>query len=220
MLLFWLTWFIHIATVCEWLVAIFLFWQYGNLIQNCKMQFLAVSMTPHLCAGIFVLLFHFSNDTYTPYLITARILTFIGSLLLLTSALVLLLNQYWRWVTLVIGSGLIWILLQWSLLSENSALFLQAANLYYISFLLVLLTVYRRQPTLFSPLIISGFWSLLVFVAVTLFSTQIAVTQQGLPSLSHHDFLHGLSESVLSVSNLLIAIGVSQRIAYWRSNAS
>ncbi|MBK1640514.1 hypothetical protein CKO12_01195 [Chromatium okenii] len=213
------TWFIHIATVGEWLVAMFLFWQYGRLIQNRKLQFFALSMTPHLCAGIFILLFHSSNDTHVLYLTVASFLTFTGSLLLLTAALTLLLNQYWRWSGLVIGSGLIWILMQWSLFGENSALFLRAANLYHISFLLVLLAVYRRQPTLFSPLIISGFWLLLVFVAVTLLSTQIAVTQQGLPSLSHHDLLHGLSESVLSVSNLLIAIGVSQRIAYWRSNA-
>ncbi len=200
-------------------MAMFLFWQYGRLIQNRKLQFFALSMTPHLCAGIFILLFHSSNDTHVLYLTVARFLTFTGSLLLLTATLTLLLNQYWRWSGLVIGSGLIWILMQWSLFGENSALFLRAANLYYISFLLVLIAIYRRQPTLFSPLIISGFWLLLVFVAVTLISTQIAVTQQGLPSLSHHDLLHGLSESVLSVSNLLIAIGVSQRITYWRANA-
>ncbi|WP_338115420.1 DUF3593 domain-containing protein [Thiocystis minor] len=43
-------------------------------------------------------------------------------------------------------------------------------------------------------------------------STRIATLTQGLPSLSHADLLHGASESLLSVSNFLVALGVFLRI--------
>ncbi|HBG96430.1 MAG TPA: hypothetical protein DDY14_14195, partial [Chromatiaceae bacterium] len=90
--------------------------------------------------------------------------------------------------------------------------FLSLAQVFYLGFLLLLILVYRRDPSLFSPLTIIGFWFLLVFVAVTIVTTYIATVQLGLPSLPHADVLHGLSESLLSVANLLVALGALQRL--------
>lgn len=215
MLLSWPTWLIHLLTVTEWGTAMWLFWRQGQLLGRRELRVFALCMTPHLFAGLSILLFHASTDTQRWLIELSRTLSFSGSLLLLSATLAMVLaarrqRPIWAWA--LVALGVVWAVTQWPLLGEQSREMLQAANLCYLAFLLTLLWLHRLERTLFSPLTITGFWFLLVFVAATIASTQIATVEQGLPSLSHHDLLHGLSESLLSVSNLLIAIGVYRQL--------
>ncbi len=155
--------------------------------------------------------FHLSGDTQPFLLETARVMTFGGSLLLWVAILAMLSARHGRLAWLIVPVGLVWALTQWPITGDSSAVMLRAANVCYMLFLLTLLLVYRRDQTLFSPVTVSGFWFLLVFVAVTIINTRIATTH-GLPSLAYDDVLHGASESLLSISNLLIVVGVSLKI--------
>jgi hypothetical protein len=219
MLLSWPTWAIHLFTVTEWAVAMGLFWRYGRLIRRPELQVFAVCMGPHLMSGLLILGFHLSGDTMRGLLEVSRLTNFSGSLLLLTATLAMApaLRRWRRWVWGIVPVGLVWVAsAHWPLLGAHSTEVLRAANVAYLAFLLGLLWVYRADRMLFSPLTIGGFWFLLVFVAVTIFTTRIATVGLGLPSLSHADVLHGLSESLLSVANLLVALGVYRRIAAQR----
>ena len=57
-----------------------------------------------------------------------------------------------------------------------------------------------------------GFWFVLVFIGVTVFFMYLSTDLRGFPTLSHDDLLHGAAESLLTVSNLLIALGVHRKI--------
>lgn len=222
MLLSWPTWIIHLLTVTEWAVAMGLFWRYGRLIQRRELQVFAVSMGPHLMSGLLILGFHLSGDTVRGLLEVSRLMNFGGSLLLLAATLAMapMLRRWRRWVWAIVPVGLVWgALAHWPLLGEHSSAVLRAANVAYLSFLLGLIWVYRTDRVLFSPLTIGGFWFLLVFVAVTIFTTRFTTVDLSLPSLSHADVLHGLSESVLSIANLLVALGVYRQIAARRKPA-
>ena len=215
MLLSWPTWIIHLFTVTEWAVAMGLFWRYGRLIQRRELQIFAVCMGPHLISGLLILGFHLSGDTARGLLEVSRLTNFGGSLLLLVATLMMVptLGRWQRCVWGIVPLGLVWVaLVHWPLLGEHSMAVLRAANIAYLSFLLSLLWVYHADRRLFSLLTIGGFWFLLVFVAVTLFTTRIATVDLGLPSLSQADVLHGLSESLLSITNLLVALGVYRQI--------
>jgi hypothetical protein len=222
MLLSWPTWAIHLFTVTEWGVAMGLFWRYGQLIGRRELQVFAVCMGPHLMSGLLVLSFHFSGDAMRELLELSRLTNFVGSLLLSAAILTMVptLRQWQRWIWAIVPIGLIWVVsAHWPLLGEHSTAVLGAANVAYLVFLLGLIWVYRTDRVLFSPLTIGGFWFLLVFVAVTIFTTRIATIDLGLPSLSHADALHGLSESLLSITNLLVALGVYRQIQAWRKPA-
>jgi hypothetical protein len=52
----------------------------------------------------------------------------------------------------------------------------------------------------------------LVFVAVTIVCTHFAINVRGYPTLTHDDLLHGFAESLLTLSNLMIAIGIAQKL--------
>lgn len=215
MLLSWSTWAIHLFTVTEWAVALGLFWHYGRLIQRRELQVFAVCMGPHLMSGLLILAFHLSGDTVRGLLEVSRLTNFGGSLLLLTSTLAMVpaLRRWRRWMWAIVPVGLFWVALaHWPLLGEHSSAVLRTANVAYLMFLLGLFWVYRADRMLFSSLTIGGFWFLLVFVAGTIFTTRIATVELGLPSLSHADVLHGLSESLLSIANLLVALGVYRQI--------
>jgi len=212
------TWIIHILTVSEWLVAIVLFARYGRAIDSAPLRLFALCMVPHLIAGASMLLFHVGGDRWDAVLSAARGLTFVGSLMLLAAVLAMLplkyVNRVWWLVPAVLGWG-VW---QASTSPEGFAALLPVTNTLYLVFLVSLLFVRRADPRLFSWLTVAGFWFLLVFVVVTLFNQHEAVNVRGLPSLSHADFLHGASEAVLSVSNLMIALGVHLQLRKLRAS--
>ena len=202
------TWIIHILTVSEWLVAIVLFARYGRAIDSASLRLFALCMVPHLIAGASMLLFHVGGDRWDVVLSAARGFTFVGSLMLLAAIVAMLpsrhANRVWWLVPVVLAWG------AWQVVagSEGVAGLLPVTNTLYLAFLVTLLFVWRSDPRLFSALTVAGFWFLLVFVVVTLVNQHVAVNLRGLPSLSHADLLHGASEAVLSVSNLMIALGV------------
>lgn len=208
------TWIIHLLTVSEWLTAIVLIRRYAMVIEHSGLRLFAYAMLPHLFGGLMVLAFHVSGDQTRELIDASRVLTFIGSLSLLTATLLILrpVRAHGALLpALVIGTAIIWAV--WRVLTTGSpAALLPGTNVTYLVFLVALLAAYRRDPALFSPISVFGFWFLLVFVAVTITATYIATERLGLPSLTHADLLHGGSESFLSISNLLIAIGAYRRL--------
>lgn len=208
------TWIIHLLTVSEWLAAIVLIRRYALRIERPRLALFALAMIPHLVGGLLILSFHASGDRATGLLDAARVLTFLGSLSLLTVTLLMLrmgrVNVVWLTAALVLVS------LSWGigrLLGDGGiGALLPGTNLLYLAFLVTLLVLHRQDRHLFSPLSVAGFWFLLVFVAATIATTHVATTRLGLPSLSHADLLHGASESLLSVSNFLIAFGAHQQL--------
>lgn len=209
------TWIIHLLTVSEWLAAILLFRRYAMRIERPRLQWFAYAMIPHLLGGMAVLGFHLSGDRADGLIDLSRGLTFIGSLSLLSAALLLLPEgrlPRTGMAAAIMVLGLLWGLFRLSVSGVESATLLPAANLVYLGFLLMLLVLYQQDRLLFSALTVFGFWFLLVFVAVTISTTRMATLRLGLPSLSHADLLHGASESLLSVSNFLIAFGVYRRL--------
>ena len=88
---------------------------------------------------------------------------------------------------------------------------LQVSSFVYLTVLVLLLKVRKKDPEAFSGLTVAGFWFVLVFISVTVVCMYIAIHVLGYKSLSHNDFLHGLAESLLSASNLMIAIGVHKQ---------
>ncbi|MEE4639611.1 MAG: DUF2499 domain-containing protein [Wenzhouxiangella sp.] len=214
------TWIIHILTVSEWLVALVLFERYGRAIGSSHLRLFALCMVPHLFAGASILLFHVGGDQWDAVLGAARALTFVGSLMLLGATLSMLpirhSNKVWWLVPIVLAGGLAYSATH----SEGAAALLPLTNSMYLVFLVALLFVRRADPRLFSRLTVAGFWFLLVFVIVTLFNQHVAVNVWGLPSLSHADTLHGASEAVLSLSNLMIALGVHLQLRRQGANQS
>ncbi len=214
------TWIIHILTVSEWLVALVLFERYGRAINSPQLRVFALCMVPHLFAGASMLLFHVGSDQWDAVLAAARVLTFVGSLMLLAAALWMLQlrysNKVWWLVPLVLVGGLAYAATS----AEGAAALLPLTNSMYLVFLVALLFIRRADPRLFSWLTVAGFWFLLVFVIVTIFNQHLAVNVWGLPSLSHADTLHGASEAVLSVSNLMIALGVHLQLRRLRAQSS
>ncbi|NTU53766.1 MAG: DUF3593 domain-containing protein, partial [Chlorobiaceae bacterium] len=88
---------------------------------------------------------------------------------------------------------------------------LQISSFVYITFLVLLIKVRKQDPEAFSTLTVAGFWFVLVFISVTVCCMYFAIHVLGYPSLSHNDFLHGFAESLLSISNLMIVIGIHQQ---------
>ncbi|NBC13453.1 MAG: DUF2499 domain-containing protein [Gammaproteobacteria bacterium] len=208
------TWIIHLLTVSEWLAALLLIHRYGVRIARPGLRLFAVAMLPHLVGGLLVLAFHASGDRLGGLLATARLFTFLGSLSLLAATLWLLLRARSAAVWVVAGllaAGVVWGASQLLGKADTAAL-LPGASLAYLAFLVLLVVLQRREPVLFSPVTVAGFWLLLLFVAGTIAATVFATGQLGLASLSHADLLHGGSELLLTASNLLIAWGVYRRL--------
>jgi len=152
----------------------------------------------------------------------AQLFMFAGSLSLLAVSLWMLqprrVGGAWLAV-LVIAVGTLWG--GWQLVSAGDPLSLMpGTNAAYLTFLVTLLLLYRKDESLFSPITIVGFWFMLVFVAVTVVAIQVATKQLGLPSLSHADTLHGAAESLLSISNFLIALGAYRQLRRARGGHS
>jgi hypothetical protein len=209
MLLSPLTWLIHILTVTEWIAAIILLYHYGRLQPSPNLQLFAFGMIPHALGGMSVLLFHFYDDTQMIWLMIARWWTWLGSFSLATITLLIMWNRWSYRSALSIMSGVFIIGVGWVIWhhQDSHALLQQANGLYFIFLInLVLIGVTKREQ--FSWWTIGGFWFVLIFVVVTMITTSLATTWYGVPSLAHHDRLHGLSESLLSLSNAMIVFGL------------
>ncbi|MBK5968503.1 MULTISPECIES: DUF3593 domain-containing protein [Thiorhodovibrio] len=205
---------IHLLTVSEWLAALLFFHRYAVVAGFPQVRRFAYAMLPHLAAGLMVLSFHASGDRAHWLLEGARLMTFLGSLALLSATFLMVRTERVRvgwFAAMVFVIGMMWgVSRLW--VADGMTALLPGANLAYLGFLALLVVVHRQTPGLFSPLSIAGFWFLLVFVAGAIAAMRLATVQLGLPSLSHADALHGASESLLSVSNFLIALGAYRKL--------
>lgn len=216
------TWIVHLLSVTEWAAAMVLFERYGRLIRRQELRLFALCMAPHLLGGACILWFHFGGDAQPRLVEIARVLNFGGSLALFAAALAMALRckgANARPAGFIVLLGLAWAGAQVPLSPEPSAAIFRGTNLFYLLFLLTLLWLDRLDRSLFSRLTIGGFWFLIVFVAVTIFNTWAATQENGLPSLSHDDLRHGLSESLLSLANLMVALGAYAQLKKARSGS-
>lgn len=206
------TWIIHLLTVSEWLAAMVLFERHGRYAGLPQLRVFALCMAPHLIGGLSLLAFHASGDQWPAALEAARALSYLGSLMLLCATLAMLPLRHARLSWWLVPAGIAWAGARLAAQPDGAAALLPGTNLLYLCFLVALIAVRRTDQRLFSRLSILGFWFLLVFVAVTIASMHFAVDRMNQPSLSHLDWLHGASESLLSVSNLLIALGALRKV--------
>lgn len=86
------TWIIHTSSVIEWLVAIWLIWQYGEIKKNPAWQALAWAMLPALVSAMCACTWHyFDNAPNLEWLVTVQAaFTLIGNFTLWAAA-------WWLW---------------------------------------------------------------------------------------------------------------------------
>jgi hypothetical protein len=204
----------------EWPVAAFLLYRYGTLINRPDVKRFALLMIPHWCGGMCVLAYHTTGDSVSFWLDASKILNLMGSVSLLYASLSILFRQMKRsreagLALTKIGAGCLMLIPMTSDVMLRSTLVnfaFQLSSVIYLLFLVSLLVLYRFDKEAFGKLTIFGFWFLLVFVAVAAVCNYYAVKVHGYPTLTHDDVLHGFAESFLTISNLIIVIGVRKQI--------
>ena len=215
MLLSFPNWIIHISSALEWGIGAALIFRYGKLTGRRNIRLFALAMLPHWIGSFFVLGYHVSTDSIPLLLDLSEIINFFGSLSLLWATLNILKTTGKR-TTTGYTAALAAIMITGKPQSYMGAdifdTILQLSSIVYLTFLVLLLVLYRRDRTYFSGMTVAGFWFVLVFISVTVYCMYLATVVRGYPTLSHDDLLHGLAESLLSVSNLLIAIGAHRKI--------
>ncbi|RXK87793.1 DUF3593 domain-containing protein [Chlorobaculum sp. 24CR] len=223
MLLSPLNWLIHLFSSLEWGVALVMLYRYGQFIGRRDVRRFALFMLPHWVGSWFVLFYHITGDTIMRFLELSEAINLLGSVALLYATLKILKGEEKReakpakaWmgalfggVALAAGSGST----PYSFMMGSSWFdaVLQISSFVYMTFLVLLLKVRKQDPEAFSALTVAGFWFVLVFISVTVVCMYIAMHVLGYQSLSHNDFLHGFAESLLSVSNLMIVIGIHKQ---------
>ncbi len=222
MLLSFPNWIIHISSALEWGIAAALLFRYGQIRGRRDIRLFGLAMLPHWCGSFFVLGYHISGDTIPVLLDMSELINVFGSTALLLATLNLLKST--RKVTAEAGytAAIAAIMIagkpQSWLGADIFDTILQISSVIYITFLVLLLVLHRRDSTIFSGLTVAGFWFVLVFISVTIFCMYLATQVRGYPTLSHDNLLHGVAESLLSVSNLMIALGAHHKIREYERN--
>ncbi len=211
------TWIVHLSSMVEWGLAALFLYRYGKEIGREDICKFALLMLPHWAGGWCVILFHLTNDEVLFWLDASKVINFVGSVCLLYASLSLLVGKKFQRKTLGTSACLVFLFVQsvqtfpelyWRAKMIN--VIFQISSGVYLLFLLSLLVVYRRDKSVFSPVTVFGFWFVLVFIGVTVMCMHLSKLR-GYPTLTHDDLLHGLAESLLTVSNLLIVIGIQQQ---------
>jgi hypothetical protein len=223
MLLSPLNWLIHISSSLEWGVALVMLYRYGQLTGRKDVRRFALFMLPHWMGSWFVLLYHITGDTIMLLLELSEAINLFGSIALLYATLKILKGEEKReakpakaWMGAIFG-GLVLAVgsssQPYSFMMGKSWFdaVLQVSSVVYMTFLVLLLKVHKKDPEAFSGLTVAGFWFVLVFISVTVVCMYFSIHVLGYPSLSHNDFLHGFAESLLSISNLMIVIGIHRQ---------
>jgi hypothetical protein len=211
------TWIIHISSMVEWGLASLFLYRYGQALRREDIKKFALFMLPHWAGGWCVIFFHLTNDEVLFWLDASKVINFVGSICLLYGSIQLLLSHRAKQAALTL-SALVMMMgfqpiqtfpeLYWRA-KIIDAIF-QLSSVIYFAFLISLLFVYRFDKTVFSPVTVFGFWFVLFFVVVTIVCMHFS-KMRGYPTLTHDDLLHGLAESLLTISNLLIVIGIQQK---------
>lgn len=215
MLLSFPNWIIHISSALEWGVAAALIFHYGRITGRRTIRLFGLAMLPHWCGSFFVLAYHTFGDSIPLLLDLSEVINLFGSTALLLATLKLLkstINASAAGTTTAIAAIMIAGKPQSWLGADIFDTILQLSSVVYLTFLVLLLIVYRRDRSVFSGLTVAGFWFVLVFISITIFCMYLATQVRGYPTLSHDDLLHGVAESLLTASNLMIAIGAHRKI--------
>ena len=82
------TWFIHIATLFEWILAILLITKIGLNTNNKGLIWLSLAMLPNLSSAMIAITWHIYDNTYElkALVVLQAILTFIGNTTLAIAA--------------------------------------------------------------------------------------------------------------------------------------
>ncbi|NTW56849.1 MAG: DUF3593 domain-containing protein [Chlorobiaceae bacterium] len=208
-------WLIHISSSLEWGVASLLIYRYGKLCGRREIRVFGLSMLPHWVGSFFVLSYHITTDRIALLLDLSEVINLFGSISLLMATINLLKVREKTPVTsfAALMAALMFAGKPQSYMGADIFdAILQVSSVVYLTFLVLLLVLYRRDRTVFSGLTVAGFWFVVVFISVTVFFMYLATVKRGYASLSHDDLLHGSAESLLTVSNLMIALGAQRRI--------
>ncbi|MEI7748967.1 MAG: DUF3593 domain-containing protein [Chlorobiaceae bacterium] len=215
MLLSFPNWVIHISSALEWGIAAALLFHYGKITGRREIRLFGLAMLPHWSGSFFVLGYHISGDSIPLLLDMSELINLFGSTALLLATLNLLKSTkkvpaagYTAAIAAIMIAGKP----QSYLGADIFDAILQLSSVVYLTFLVLLLIVHKRDKTIFSGLTIAGFWFVLVFISVTIFCMYLATQVRGYSTLSHDDLLHGLAESLLTMSNLMIAFGAHRKI--------
>ena len=82
----------------------------------------------------------------------------------------------------------------------------------YLLFLYLVFKVWRLDPHLLHRTTMIGFGAMIGFVTVTATAGIIALKVMHAPTLGHVDWLHGLAEAGLTLTNGLIALGLKHQL--------
>ena len=208
-------WLIHISSSLEWGIAAWLMFRYGNIIGRKDVSRLGLFMSPHWIGSWFVLAYHVSGDSIPVLLDLSETVNLFGSIALLYASLgILRVINSRQSKGLFAAAGLLLVSGRpQSYMGEDIFdLILQISSVVYLAFLVTLLLIRKKEPGLLSGLTVAGFWFLLVFISVTVFFMYISAEIRSFPTLSHDDLLHGSAESLLTISNLMIVLGVHKQI--------
>jgi Protein of unknown function (DUF3593)/Protein of unknown function (DUF2499) len=212
-------WVIHISSALEWGIAAALLFHYGKISGRREIRLFGLAMLPHWSGSFFVLSYHISGDSIPLLLDMSELINLFGSTALLLATLNLLKSTkkvptggYTAAIAAIMIAGKP----QSYLGADIFDAILQLSSVVYLTFLVLLLIVHKRDKTIFSGLTIAGFWFVLVFISVTIFCMYLATQVRGYSTLSHDDLLHGLAESLLTVSNLMIAFGAHRKIREYK----
>lgn len=206
------TWFIHISSMAEWGLAILLLFRYGSLIGRRDIEQFALLMIPHWIGGLSVIAFHISGDSLEWLLDASKVINCFGSISLLFASVRIIRSPQPR-----VAVAALFLLLFHAGLPDKTLKdtvingIFQLSSFIYILFLISLVFLYKKDKAVFSKLTIFGFWFVIVFVSITVVCIYYATKVHGHPTLTHDDFLHGFAESFLTLSNLMIVIGIRQK---------
>lgn len=215
-------WLIHISSSLEWGIASFLMFRYGNMIGRTDVRRLGLFMIPHWVGSWFVLAYHISGDAVPVLLDLSETVNLFGSLALLYASLgILKATKSRNRGGIIAAAGLFLVSGRpQSYMGEDVFdLILQISSVVYLSFLVILVMIKKRDPDLLSGLTVAGFWFVLVFIGVTVFFMYLSTEVRAFPTLTHDDLLHGSAESLLTISNLMIILGIHRQIKHAETRA-
>jgi hypothetical protein len=207
-------WVIHLSSSLEWGIAALLMYRYGLITKRKDIRSFALSMLPHWGGSFFVLAYHLSTDSIPLLLDLSETINLFGSIALLWATGRMLKTAGMPPVAGImaeLGTVMIAGKPQSYMGDDIFDAILQISSVVYLAFLVLLLRVRKKDPTVFSGLTVAGFWFVLVFISVTVFFMYLATEVRGFHSLSHDDLLHGCAESLLTISNLMIVVGIHRQ---------
>ncbi len=212
-------WLIHISSSLEWGIASLLMYRYGTLIGRKDVQRFGLFMIPHWVGSWFILAYHISGDAVPVLLDLSETVNLLGSIALLYASLGILKTIKGQSTASIMAAAGLFLISgrPQSYMGEDIFdLILQISSVVYLSFLVTLVLIRKRDPGVFSGLTVAGFWFLLVFIGVTVFFMYLSTEVRGFATLTHDDLLHGSAESLLTISNLMIVLGIHRQIKQFK----